>query len=176
MTRHSIHVNWRSVGLSEEFVQALRIAVKGMIPVQLMYVTAKEVGSDTMVAIDDDNLEYFDIRLGIGSSKERPAPGARCLVGIIENAPQAMYLVAADQLQEAVIRSSEHGGIPKVAELTARLNEHENKLNALIDYISALPVPVSGAVSGPPVPAPYAAFKVALTQRSQIENTFVKHG
>lgn len=76
---------------------------KGAIPVQTVWVEVTEVDWEerTMTAIGvDDELEYYDVLLGLGSIDLKPKKGSTCLIGIIENQDTASFLINADQIEE----------------------------------------------------------------------------
>ena len=55
-------------------------------PIQTVLVEVKEVdwGERTMTVIGiDDELEYYDVLLGLGSVNVKPKVGSNCLIGFI---------------------------------------------------------------------------------------------
>lgn len=70
-----------------------------------------------------------------------------------------------------------YGGLIQIKELVKKINALEDKHNNLCTYVGGLPIPVSGAVSGPAVPANTIPFQInPTTQQSDIENTKITHG
>lgn len=104
-------------------------------------------------------------------------PKINSLVGVtfLNNASAYVSMVA--EVDEVNINGKTLGGLVKVIDLTTKLNNLENKVNALITGISGwVPVPNDGG----------AALKVALTAwlsssltptvRANIENILIKQG
>lgn len=51
-----------------------------------------------------DELEYFDVILGLGSENRKPVPGCLCIIGIIDNAPGNSFLIHAEELEEMEVK------------------------------------------------------------------------
>jgi len=160
----------------ETLAKTLRDQNKRQLPVQTFWGTCKAVNGETMTATDSDGLDYFKVLLGIGAIIQVPVVGSRVLLGILENQATGCFLIFAEATAEIRLRGAMLGGMLISDKVAARLQEHENKVNALIDYISLLPVPVSGAVSGPPVPVAYTGFKLTATESSALQNNKIQHG
>jgi len=60
----------------------------------------------TAVGIDDE-VEYFDVSLGLGSVDIKPKMGSTCLIGIIENKDTSCYLLSCDEIEEIDINVEE---------------------------------------------------------------------
>lgn len=76
---------------------------KGAIPVQTVWVEVTEVDWEdrTMTAIGiDDELEYYDVLLGLGSVDLKPKIGSTCLIGIIENQNTSSFLITVNEIEE----------------------------------------------------------------------------
>lgn len=76
---------------------------KGAIPVQTVWVEVTEVDWEerTMTAIGiDDDLEYYDVLLGLGSVDLKPKTGSTCLIGIIENQNTSSFLITVNEIEE----------------------------------------------------------------------------
>ena len=87
----------------DKLKQTINELIKGNIPIQTVWVTVSEVDWEerTMTAIGvDDELEYYDVLLGLGSIDLKPKKGSTCLIGIIENQDTASFLINADQIEE----------------------------------------------------------------------------
>ena len=72
-------------------------------PTQTVWVEVKEVDWDekTMVALGiDDELEYYDVLLGLGSVDVKPKVGSNCLIGFINNSETLPFLIMADEVEE----------------------------------------------------------------------------
>jgi hypothetical protein len=48
----------------------------------------------------DDETDFLDIQLGIGSEFKKPKKGSKCLIGIIENNDTTPFLIWAEELEE----------------------------------------------------------------------------
>jgi len=75
-----------------------------------------------------------------------------------------------------VFNTGSNKGMVIVQALVDKINQLEQKLSDFATYVGALPIPVSFAVSGPPVPANTLPFKVnQKTTVADLENKKVKH-
>ena len=80
------------------------------IPTQTVLVEVKEVNWDdrTMTVIGvDDELEYYDVLLGLGSVDVKPKVGSNCLIGFINNSETLPFLIMADEVEEIDIKSDQ---------------------------------------------------------------------
>ena len=78
------------------------------IPTQTVLVEVKEVNWDdrTMTVIGvDDELEYYDVLLGLGSVDVKPKVGSNCLIGFINNSETLPFLIMADEVEEIDIKT-----------------------------------------------------------------------
>lgn len=86
-----------------EFKKLLFGKTKEAIPVQTFWAIVKsvDIATQTMVAIVDD-LEYFDILIGLGSLLTVPKVNTLCLIGIIENKHGA-FLIDAKEIEKQIL-------------------------------------------------------------------------
>lgn len=87
----------------DKLKQTITELMKNNTPVQTVWVEVSEVDWEerTMTAIGiDDEVEYFDVLLGLGSLDMKPKKGSNCLIGIIENSSTASFLMVADEIEE----------------------------------------------------------------------------
>ena len=87
----------------DKLKQTINELIKGNFPIQTVWVTVSEVDWEerTMTAVGiDDEVEFFDVLLGLGSVDLKPKKGSTCLIGIIENQDTASFLINADQIEE----------------------------------------------------------------------------
>lgn len=87
----------------DKLKKTLSELAKNSTPIQTVWVEVTEVDWEerTMTAIGvDDELEYYDVLLGLGSIDLKPKKGSTCLIGIIENQDTASFLINADQIEE----------------------------------------------------------------------------
>jgi hypothetical protein len=166
------------MGPFDDFTKALREEMKRSVPVQTVWATVETVSDTTMTVADADEsaVKYYNVLLGLQGMIIEPVVGSKVLIGVIENKATACFLIHADQWKSCRMNGEKNGGMAIAPNIASRLKEHETKVNALIDYISQLPVAVSGAVGAPPVPLPYAAFKLSSTSANQLQSTTIKHG
>lgn len=97
-----------SEGLNE-FNRLLGQRIRELIPIQTSWAIVKSVDWEkkTMTATGlVDDLDNFDVILGIGSEARKPKIGTKCLIGIISNSPNA-FLIEADELDEIFFKSGE---------------------------------------------------------------------
>lgn len=87
----------------DKLKQTITELIKRNIPIQTIWVTVSEVDWEerTMTAIGiDDEVEYYDVLLGLGSVDLKPIIGSNCLIGIIENKDTSSFLLLADEVEE----------------------------------------------------------------------------
>ena len=87
----------------DKLKQTINELIKGNIPIQTVWVTVSEVDWEerTMTAIGiDDEVEFFDVLLGLGSVDLKPKIGSDCLIGIIENQSTISFILMANELEE----------------------------------------------------------------------------
>jgi hypothetical protein len=176
-----------------EFADNLKRMSKNSKSSSIVWAVVKSVDwtEKTMVATGiSDSLDYNDVILGIDSVYIKPEKGCKCIIGNLENQDAAWFIIYAEVIEEVnvkakkvtiesdevIINNGNNAGLVKNSTLVQKLNQLESKHNALADYIGSLPIPVSGAVSGPPVPAAVLGFKILTqTNQNELQNTKVKH-
>lgn len=178
----------------EQFNALLGQRIRELIPVQTTWAIVKEVDwtNKTMTATGvTDDLDYFNILLGLGSEYRKPVVGSKCLIGIIEKSNNG-FLIIADEI-EAIeiydksgfkwtlnnglmeINGDSFGGIVNAKELKLQVDKNTALLNQIKTmFQSWTPIPEDGgaalkALSGSLISMPVADL-------SNIENTKIKHG
>lgn len=122
-----------------------------------------------------DNLEYYDVQLGLGALCIFPKPGTTCLVGIIEGQETDAFLISAEEVDEIVLNGGTLGGLVKVGELTERLNLIEKDINSLKQALSGwTPAPNDGGSALKTALSSYLSGSLEETQVEDIENERVK--
>lgn len=128
----------------DEFTRLLREAQKAAVRPQMVWATVKSVDWDKkrMVAIGlIDNLEYYDVLLGLGHVHKRPKQGSKCLLGVIGNHSAFTFLIEAEEVQEMLVVSNEtqltvkeEGFILKKGDesLTDVLNDFIDEVNKIV--------------------------------------------
>lgn len=90
--------------------QTLLEKMKGLVPVQSVWVEVTEVDWEekTMTAIGlEDDLEYFDILLGLDNISIKPKVGSSCIIGMIDNNGTTPFLLQADEVEDYNIKVSD---------------------------------------------------------------------
>lgn len=173
-------------------MSTIRDILRSMITEELKHITVGEVVSVNKAAytcavrIEGSDEELNDVRLLAASDEfTHPFvvfPKLGSLVGVVPlfNSLNVYGVFVTTDVCEIVLRGAEHGGVPMVEPLTARLNAIESKLNDVISKWNAFAtvyVPGSPVTTGLPATLTTQTLTpVAETQRSQIENEKVKHG
>jgi len=92
----------------DKLKQTLSELQKNNTPTQRVWVEVKEVDweAKTMTALGiDDDLEYYDVLLGLGSVDVKPKVGSNCLIGFINNSETLPFLIMADEVEEIDVKS-----------------------------------------------------------------------
>lgn len=181
-------------GALTEFARLLKEKAKSQVPVQTEWVTVTAVDweAKSMTATGNENdLEYFDIDLGLGSVCKRPVIGTTALVGTIHNG-SACYMIDCEEFTEILItdktgfkillkdglltlNGDSLGGIVKADELKAQVDKNTLILQKMQEVFDTwAPVSQDGG----------AALKAMVTQftnlqradLSNIKNDKIKHG
>ena len=96
----------------EQLRDALEKWREGARQAQLRWVTVDKVDKENK-AMDVtgviDQLEYYDVQLGMGALCIYPKPGTTCLVGIIEGQETDAFLISADEVDEIVLNGGTLG-------------------------------------------------------------------
>nr|DAS20555.1 MAG TPA: hypothetical protein [Caudoviricetes sp.] len=164
--------------IDEQLRDALERRINGAKQAQLRWVTVDTVDKDNR-AMDVtgvvDQLEYYNVQLGMGALCIYPKPGTTCLVGIIEGQETDAFLISAEEVDEIVLNGGTLGGLVKVGELTDRLNLIEKDINSLKQKLSGwTPVPNDGGSALKAALSSYFTESLQETQVKDIENERVK--
>ncbi|UGU15218.1 hypothetical protein LS482_16215 [Sinomicrobium kalidii] len=95
---------------TEKLGFVLREMIRGSIPVQTVWARVKEVNwqEKTMIATPlADDLDVFDVSLGLGSLYKKPVTGSLCLIGYIQNRDTDAFLIDAEEAEEILYTSGE---------------------------------------------------------------------
>lgn len=189
-------------GEADKLRSLLQANTKGQIPVQNVWVICTSVDwhAKTMECKGVvDNLEYFDVLLGIGHKYIKPVVGTKCLIGLIQNKSAAAFIIYAEEIEEYLIEDKtgfkfhlnegnltingdEFGSMIKIEELVQKVNRLENKLNDLVAKYNAhihITTATVGASATPGTIAPTTTTETPispLTAVSDLENPKIKHG
>lgn len=91
----------------DKLKQTLAEQMKGSVPVQTVWVEVTDVDWEerTMTAVGiEDELEYFDVLLGLESFDIKPKVGSSCLIGMIDNNDTTAFLLMAHDVEEIDIK------------------------------------------------------------------------
>ncbi|TLP81352.1 hypothetical protein [Maribacter sp. ACAM166] len=94
----------------DEFVRLMKQSQKAIVKPQMVWAKAGAVNleKNTMVATGVvDDLEYYDVLLGLGHINKVPNNGALCLLGVIGNHSGFTFLIEAESVQAMQIKSNE---------------------------------------------------------------------
>lgn len=100
---------------------------------QLRWATCESVNWEarTMTAIgQSDDLEYFDVLLGLQAIAIKPKENALCLLGVLEGQDAATFLITASEIEEVVILSN--GGNVQISNGTVSLYSLMEELMQII--------------------------------------------
>ena len=133
------------MGAFDDFVRMLEEQTTSKVNAQIVWVKATEVdwSSKTMTAVSLlDDLEYFDVQLGLGSIYKKPKVGTKCLVGIIENKPAASFLIEAVEVEESIYTSKDASFVINETGFVIKKGEESLKtvLNDFIDEVNKIVV------------------------------------
>lgn len=179
---------------AKEFNELLSQRIKELIPTQVVWVTVKEVDwqEKTMTAVGvTDNLEYYDVLLGLLSEFKKPVVGSRCLIGIIENKDNSFLMYAAEIEEHLItdktgfkihlnngelqLNGDSFSGIVKAPELKEQLDKNTLILEKIQEVFSSwVPSPNDGGAALKGLVSEFTNLERA--DLSNIENKKIKHG
>ncbi|MBD3748506.1 MAG: hypothetical protein IE931_03325 [Sphingobacteriales bacterium] len=94
----------------DDFVKLLGKHSKDNTIVQTSWVISSDIDweNKTMTAKGvTDDLEFYNISLGLGAVTIKPKQGTNCLIGIIENQGAAAFLIDAEEVEEFSLKIDE---------------------------------------------------------------------
>ena len=104
-----------------------------------------------------------------------PKINSLVVVTFLDNSSAYVSMVA--EVDEVNVNGKTLGGLVKVIDLTTKLNNLENKVNALITGISGwTPVPNDGGAALKVALTTWYGTSLTLTVRANIENILIKQG
>jgi hypothetical protein len=118
----------------QKLVDNIKNAGKAHVKVNTAWATVKSVNwsKKTMVATGvADDLDYFDVLLGLGSVYRKPKNNTLVLIGIIENKEAAAFLIDAEEVEEIVFNGGYNNGLVNVEVNKTALNQLQSNINAL---------------------------------------------
>ena len=136
----------------DKLKETISTLIKDSIPVQTVWVEVTEVDWEekTMTAIGiEDEVEYFEILLGIGAIDTKPKIGANCLIGIIDNNDTTPFLIMADEVEELDINVDNSQFNISGGFLLKKENETLKKI--MVDLITAIRAMIFTTNNGPTI-------------------------
>lgn len=178
-----------------EFGNLINQKAKAQVDVQTHWCTVKEVDWDkkTMTATGVvDDLDFFDVLLGLGSMNRKPSLKSKCLIGIVNNNAAAAFLIECEEIEEIeisdktgfklvlnngylTINGTDFGGIVNAIELKEQVDKNTKLLEAIQNaFESWTPVPNDGGAALKGIASSFISLEVA--DLSNIQNEKIKHG
>lgn len=137
----------------DEFERLLHQKGKSQILPEVIWVTAKEINWEekTMTATSIvDDLDYYDVLLGLGSFFRKPRQGTKCVIAKLENS-NGTILIDAEEFDQAIFTSQDTnfiikqtGFIVKVGNESLKevLNDWQAEFGKLADEINKIEVSI----------------------------------
>ena len=164
----------------ERFGALLNEREKGNVQISTRWAIVMDVYWDNKTCdVKDlaDNLEYYDVFLGLGCVYKRPIKDTKCLIGVINNSPQA-FLIECEQWDLVQFGDGLANGLIKIDNLKMELEKLNTMWTAFKSIINGAPIPEAGN-------GVTSAFQTALKSAfvgknnpsySDIENEKITHG
>lgn len=115
--------------------------------------------TDVRLQAEDSNGVYF-----------KPAVDSFVIIAPIEDFEFVVIMYSA--IDEIQFLDGSYGGLVKIADLITKMNNLENKVNALITFINTH----SHASNGAPPSPTFLGGSLTLTNQAEIENPLISHG
>lgn len=183
----------------QQIVQGIEKLGKGKNPHANVIIEAKvkSVSNDNLVLCEANSLDIPDVQLRPivdGANKAVlviPKVNSYVLIGSIEGRQEYIVLKVEEaekilvkvgnmtfDILDTVIKlnGDTHGGLTKIQALTTKINNIENKVNAILSALQAVVIPLAPSGTYPFAPLFSAITALTNTLQSDIENTKVKHG
>lgn len=164
---------------AEDFKKALQDLQQSARQAQIRWATVKAVDwqQRTMTAIGTmDNLEYYDVALGLGCVDIKPAVDSEVVIGILEGHEASAFLLSASTVELVEFNGGQNGGIVISAKVAEQLNNLERDINDLKRTIAAwVAVPQDGGASLKTTLAAWTGRELQETVQAAIENKKITH-
>lgn len=127
----------------ENLKRTLNEIAKNNVKLTLIRVIVKEVDWDsktmTVVSLVDE-LEYFDILLGLGSLYRKPKINTTCLIGVYDGHTTAGFLIETEQFEELIYTSDTSEFVIKESGFIVKKGDESLKdiMNDWIDEVSKI--------------------------------------
>jgi hypothetical protein len=152
----------------DELVRLLAKGTKSAVKPQMVWakVSALDWENKKMTAIGlVDELEYFEVLLGLGHVFKKPRVGSLCLLGIIANHDAFTFLIEAEDVEEMQLQSNTTNlTIGDTGYKVSRGNENlKEVLNDFIDEVLKIVVLQGRSINVPVVTQIKARLNTILT-------------
>lgn len=165
----------------DEFVALFKKHLGNNKQVQLRLAYCKDVDWEekTMTAMGaTDDLEYYDVSLGLGYKFIKPKVNADCIIGILEGEESVGFLIDASEVEEIIYNDGKNGGMCNVPALKKELDKLTKRVDDIISAISQA-IPSAGAADGGAgLKTSIVSFLNAIVDKedfSEIEDINIKH-
>jgi len=139
------------MGVYDELGKLITGKAKDLVNAQIVWAKVKDVDWDnkemTATGVTDE-LDYYEVKLGIGSMVMKPKKDTLVLLAVIENQPQHTVLLYADELEERKLQVGELKLTIKDNKLKLE-NDSENLKDLLNDLIDKLKNAIIQTPAGP---------------------------
>jgi hypothetical protein len=165
---------------ANEFVRLFKRHLNGKIRATIRLATCKSVNWDakTMDCVGiSDELEYFDVALGFGSTDTKPTVESDCLIAILEGNESVAFLIYANEVELLQFNGGENGGLTNTPELKIQLDKLTKRVDYIISAISNAPTATSA--DGGAAAQTYTKEKLNMIEDKEdfggIEDTKITH-
>jgi hypothetical protein len=141
--------------------------------------TIAEIDEDsntcTCSPIDGVSADLLDVKLIAQESNGfiiYPKIDSQVIVTFLNK--QSGYVSMCSEIDKIYLNGKNFNGLVKIDDLVTKLNDLENKVNALVAYSASHTHPVSGPLAGPTTTP--VTGSLTPTVRGDLENTTVSHG
>jgi hypothetical protein len=140
--------------------------------------TVKEVNNTLCVCepIDQDLPDIANVRLCAEEEDAviLPVPKIGSQVIVVDTLDGGGYIAMFGELQSIYLRGDQYGGLIKIEKLVERINAIENKISGIIQGFNLHTHTETGGATSTPISV--LNDNLGTTNRSDLENTNVKHG
>ncbi|QQV91586.1 hypothetical protein Peternella1_50 [Winogradskyella phage Peternella_1] len=179
----------------EAFGGLMDSLMKGNAKIQTHYAYVTEVDWEAKTATVKgllDDLEFYDVLLGLGASFVKPAIDSKCLIGVILNNEAQTFLISATEIEafemvdktgfkcclndgKLTLNGEDFEGIVKAPELKTQIDKNTLILQKIQEVFNSwVPSPQDGGTALKTMVAQFISLPRA--DLSDIKNDKIKHG
>ncbi|MBU2923060.1 hypothetical protein KO504_17050 [Winogradskyella psychrotolerans] len=179
----------------EAFGGLLENLMKGNAKIQTHYAYVTDVDWEAKTATVKgllDDLEFYDVLLGLGSSFIKPSIDSKCLIGVILNNDAQTFLISAEEIEafemvdktgfkchlnngKLTLNGESFQGLVKAPELKTQLDKNTLILQKIQEIFNSwTPVPNDGGAALKTLVTAFTSLPRA--DLSNIKNDTIKHG